>query len=182
VELVIEIGTPEQKQQLMDELLNFARVASGVAPSVVISRIVVSADFDDWVNKLQGTSMYKFKRSGGVLPLRAGARMIWTEDGGISFVLSPIVYTEDNDTQVRTYVYTHELAHVVNKLRFSKPPLESTSRSVYLNIAYSLFDEYRADRVAFKMVGGVFPQPSEYWRIFLVDQFAGFVSLVNDPN
>lgn len=182
MEIIIEFGTLELKQQLTDELLGFSSIVDRIAPSVNISRIVVSSDFDGWVNKLQGTLDHKSTRRGGDLPLTAWARMIWAEDGGVSFVLSPIVYTEANDTQVRTFVYLHELTHVVNRLRFSKPSLEPTARAAYLTTAYNLFDEYRADRVAFKTVGAVFPLRSEYWRSFIADQFARFESLLNDPS
>jgi len=182
MEFIIECGTHEQQQQLEEELLGFSSIANAVMPTVKISRIIVSPNFDDWVNKLQGTSTYKSAIRGGDLPLRAWARMIWTEKEGVSFVLSPLIYTEGNDTQVRMFVYVHESAHVVNRLYFSKPPLESTARSVYLTIAYDSFDEYRADRVAYQAVGTVFPRRSEYWRNFIANQFARFVSLVNDPD
>jgi hypothetical protein len=182
LDLIIEVGTPEQKLQLEDELRGFFQIANGIAPSVKIDRIVVSLNFDDWVNKLQGTLVYKSAMRGGDLPLTAWARTIWTENESVSFVLSPMIYTEGNDTQVRAFVYIHELAHVVNRLRLSKPLVKSTAKSIYLTIAYDSFDEYRADRVAFQTVDAIFPSPSEYWQSFISDQFARFVSLVNDPN
>jgi hypothetical protein len=180
VDLIIEWGTPEQKQQIADGLSAlFARFATLFEPPLQINRVVVSTNFDEWVNRLQGTTTYTSIKENGPLPFAAVGRVIHQHDDTTDLVFLPQVY--GYDPQIRLSIYAHEFAHVANKRSFPKIPTKGTARSTYLSYLYQIFDEYWACRKEFEAVDTVFPTKGIDWYSHIVNNLTGIISLLDTP-
>ncbi|MDD5431651.1 MAG: hypothetical protein PHO70_01515 [Candidatus Omnitrophica bacterium] len=155
MEIIVEIGTAEQKELIKQELEIIKTVCSNLTPPTQVICIIVPENFDNKVNEIQNTIHYKSTRENH----RAVAKTIITVRG-IYLVFSGLLYTETYDNLKRLQFYLHELIHAINKQRF--PALEKNVHSVktYLLNLYILFDEYYANRKSFEIVDNLFPQTS----------------------
>lgn len=176
LDIIIEIGTPVQRAQIQRELVIFTEVVKRSDPPLNISKVVIPFDFDAKVNELQGTTTYKSVR--GVM----GVAKILDLDNSIAVVLSPHLYTENQDTQTRVFIFLHEITHVSNRRKFPAVSSDSYSQQTYLGNIYVLFDEYVSDRLAFKIIDGLFPEKTHHWKTFVQNYAEGFTSLVNDAH
>jgi len=180
VEIVVEIGTPEQNELIRLELRLFSEVVRRSELPLEIVLVVVPSDFDKKVNELQSTSTYRSIRGVGDLPIATLAKVMELPDG-VAIVLSPLLFAECHDAQTRCFVYLHEIAHAVHKKTFPQLDEDYSSTGIYLGNIYRLFDEYSANRFAFGLIDGVFPSKGALWQAFIDDDIAGFVTIINDP-
>jgi hypothetical protein len=174
LEIIIEIGTPENQAQIRQELMLFSSVVSSSNNLLNISKVIVPADFDAKVNELQGTSDYKSNR--GVVALARNVNL----GESVAIVLSPLLYTAYFDAQIRLYISLHEIKHVYNRKSFLEISADSGSRKIYLENLYTLFDEYIADRWALEVFDKVIPTKTVRWNEYIRDSALGFSSSIND--
>jgi hypothetical protein len=175
LEIIIEIGTQEQQAQIRQELAFLEGIVGHTNPPLNISQVVIPSDFDAKVNELQGTTTYESKRI-----VRAVAKIV-DIGNSIVVVLSPLLYMENHDTQTRMVILLHEIMHVSNKRRFPTISSDSCQRQTYLSNLYILYDEYVADRLAFKIMDDLFQEKTKCWKAFVLNEATGFTSLINDP-
>lgn len=176
MEIIVETGTQQQKEEIREELSCIEQIAGVVSPPPPIKQLIVPADFDGKVNELQGTNDYKSRR-GQV----AVAKNIEIEDG-ISLVFSPYLYTKEYDYHIRLFIYIHELIHAFNRERFPKHKTESKSAMQNIINIYILFDEYDADRKTLKIIDENIPSKSIlYKRSMYKDLKSHIRSLVDSP-
>lgn len=159
MEIEIEIGSNDQKELIASELKNIKTLIGHLDPSPLITHLIVPRDFDEKVNKIQGTESYHSKRRHNI----ALAKNIDTESG-ICLVFSRDLYTDLHDKFTRLHIYCHELFHAFNKIRFPSLITKSYSEYQYLANLYTLFDEYDANRKSFKFVEKIFPDTSPRYK------------------
>jgi len=175
LEIIVEIGTKEQKRLIESELRVIEIIAGYFEPSTPIKQLIVPNDFDDKVNEIQGTDYYQSSR-GHI----AVAKNVITNDG-IYLVFSRLLYTAEQYNITRLQFYIHEVVHAYNKIRF--PSLETKSPSEYryfLNL-YTLFDDYDANRKSFQIVESLFPKVLHQYKVNNKKYLDSYVkSLVED--
>lgn len=176
MELIVEIGTDKQKSLIERELHLIQTVADTFDPPLNIVQAIVPADFDQKVNQLTNTENYKSLRVNAVTVAK-----ILEIDGGTAIILSPIIYTIDWDTQMRAFIYLHEILHVANKRQIIRPEIQSSSSSFYFENIYRIFDEYAADRKALELIDDKFPEKSVKMRCHIDSNVSLFIQMINNP-
>jgi hypothetical protein len=182
VDIIVEIGTDEQKQLIQNELSILRQISAMSDPPTLIVKVIVAEDFDKTVNKLQQTEHYVSSRDNHV----AVAKNVITQDG-LCLVFSPAIFTDNQDDLTRLKLYLHEFSHAYNKSRF--PSLITTSESEYryLTNLYTLYDEYDADRKALNIVDAVLQNqnikntPADHrYRHHVRVGLKGFIDIISD--
>lgn len=175
MEIVVEVGNRQQIEQIKDELQFIEAFSKAIQPALNVRRVVVPADFDKTINELQNTTSYKSVRSHVAM-----AKIIELDDG-ITIILSPLLFTNGWDGQMRAEIYLHELVHVSNKRRFPQPLTQSPTTQLHFNTLYLLFDEYDANRKSFELADEIFPSKTPRFKAFIDGCFEGFfVSMVEN--
>jgi len=159
MEIIIEIGTEEQKELIEKELEIIKTLSERFNPSPPLLCIIVPKDFDKKVNEIRGTNSYNSIREHH----QAQAKIIETPKG-IFLIISNLLYTEIHDNFTRLQLYLHEFMHVLNKERFVRLEEKSPSKSRYLENLYILFDEYYANRKAFDIIDSLSLQASPKYK------------------
>lgn len=180
MEIIIEIGTDEQKQLIQQELAFLDEVIENSDPPVNLHQVIVASDFQLTINELEDIDTYKASRGEGSMVINAMARVAKLKDG-FAIVLSPLLYSESQDTQTRLFTVFHEFHHVINKRDFPPIPSESYVKAQYLHNLYSLYDEYSSDRFAYGLLDKVFDSKSHFWDSFVRSETDGFIGLITDP-
>jgi hypothetical protein len=179
VEIVIEIGTPEQKELIAQELKLFESIPQQFDPPLNLTKIIITENFDAKVNELQGTTSFKSEKGLGNNGVSTIGKIIKDGDG-YAVVVSPILYTEKYDTLVRYFILIHELIHVVNKRDFPPIPTDSYVNGLYTHNLYTLYDEYYADRMSYHLCDTIYPEKSQFWIEHLDNEVQGFIELLTD--
>lgn len=175
MEIIVEIGTEENQEQIREELNLFSSVISLSNNLINISKVIVPRNFDAKVNELQRTLDYKSHR--GIVAL---ARNVNLGDSD-AIVLSPLLYTSGYiDAQVRLYLLFHEMVHTLNRNMFPQSSCNAGSEGIYIENLYTLYDEYVADRLALTLLDNVYSIKTTHWNKFISDFALSFSSLVND--
>jgi len=159
LEIIVEIGTEEQRRFIENELRTIEIMAGHFEPPPPIKRVIVPNDFDEKVNEIQGTNHYQSLRGH-----RAVAKNVTTNDG-VYLVFSKLLYKDEHDNITRLQIYVHEFVHAYNKLRFPSLETESPSKHLYLSNLYTLFDEYDANRKSFEITESLFPKVSHRYKL-----------------
>lgn len=150
-------------------------MVSHLNPSPPITHLIVPEDFDEKVNKIQGTENYRSERGQLVV-----AKYINTERGDL-LVFSKFLYTNPRyDDLCRMHFYVHELVHACNKIRFPSLNTQSISKYQYLFNLYLFFDEYDANRKAYGLVGKLFPDTSPMYRWLYRVELKSFIKSLLD--
>lgn len=182
MELIIEIGSPEQRSLIETELAVVPEVINLVDGLDTLKRIVIPEDFAASVNNLQGTTNYVSTRGMGESRITALGKIVPGNDG-VSIVLSPELYTSLYDSVVRYFVVFHEMSHVRNRYSFPELPTAPYSVVTYLTNLYQMYDEYSADRTAYKIVDilkELLSLESELWEGFKTNDLNGFLNHLKD--
>ena len=178
VDIIIQIGTDEQKEGIRQELEVIEKVTQEIGLLDDFRQIIVASDFESTVNALEGIDTYRATR-GIDQGVNAIARVTKMPDG-YAIVLSPLIYTKAHDSQTRFFVFFHELSHLINKKRFSSIPEDNRANSAYLHSLYFLFDEYDSDRFAISLCEQSFKEKSEFWEAFITSEILGFRDFIKD--
>jgi len=140
VDILVEIGTPEQKEAIKSELLMILDcLGDDFLDSIDLNQIIIPLDFDVTVNRLQNTTGYTSDR----IQLCVGK--IIESNGNNYVILSRLAYTEFFNFGKRCKFIWHELYHLVNRKQFTIPDYIHTAESRYLNTLGIMYDEYTAN-------------------------------------
>lgn len=178
MDIIVEIGTEEQKKLIRKELLSAIKIISryfGSSPP--ITQIIVPEDFERKVNDILGKEHYKSQRGGHLVI----AKNVPTEDG-IILLFSKELYTESNDNQTRLKTYLHEFIHAFNNLRFPKISRYPIAANIYFENIYTFFDEYDANRKSFKITEKIYPQLSHCYKSNNALNLKKFIKIICDDS
>jgi hypothetical protein len=158
MDIIIEIGTQEQKLIIEEELrliTNAFETKIGYSP---LSKILVPSDFDAAINQILASSTYKSVRENHI----ALAKTLKTQYG-IVIVLSSTIYGFENLIRINTII--HELFHCYNPNFHKEFDYSNPSEYRYKFNLYHLFDEYQAVRGSYTTICQMFqPMPFYYLR------------------
>ncbi len=169
MEIHVAVGTAEQKKFIENELSILESAAAGAEITQHIERVVVAADFDAAVREATGDPDFSQNRGYHLVV----AKIVQGRQASTIFI-SPFVFTERFDTQIRVSLYLHELSHVLHKTRFPAGEPNSPSEAVYARSLYLLFDEYAAERSALEACSRLFAEPSDLYASFHRAACTGF--------
>lgn len=179
VEIIVEIGTQDQKELITQELSLYTGLLESQSIPINLKKVIVASDFSRTVNAFQGTTDYRSDRGIGSSQVEAMAKIV-NCDNGSAIIISPLLFTEAFDSQIRFYMYFHETIHLLNKPKIPEIPLSPLTTGTYLHNAYVLYGEYYSDRRSFGLVETCFATPSERWTSHLKATTEGFASIIND--
>lgn len=177
MDILIEIGSEQQKEQIRKELEIVQSVYSSFDLQIPLQKIIIPEDFDATVNTLQNSKNYSSKREEHI----AVAKNIIKSDG-LFLIFSRELFTKSQDTLTRLQMYLHELLHAYNASR--KPELKKGSLREYqylLNL-YILFDEYYVNRKSFEIIARLFPKTSFRYKRSNYYHLKGFIKAINSDN
>ena len=158
--ITIEVGTPEQKKLIENEVRLVFNAASNSNQNFSINEIIVPVDFDSTVNTLQGTTSYQSVRNLDEHDIVVNAKVIHNPNGSY-LVISPHIFSKWNDAQTRCFIYMHELVHVVRKQEY----MFSGAFSIYEHNLETFIEEYIADRIAYGFVDQAFQTKSDNGKL-----------------
>jgi hypothetical protein len=177
MDITVEIGTPEQQAIIRQELSILEHVCDYFDPPLPLRELIVPCDFDATINRIQERTSFKSERMHGIV---AAKTIYWQEDATI--VLSPSLYAELYDVQVRLVFCLHEVLHIHNWRRFPQLLEWSTIPVYYFKNLYILYDEYWADRSALAIGDGFFPQKSDIFQKHVRNVVQGFIETLTDDS
>jgi len=172
LEIIVEVGTEQQKELIYQELSIIRMITDALEPPPKITQVIVPTDFHKAVNTLQNTIHYKSER--GNLAI---AKNI-PQENGVAIVFSPLLYTDGFDNHTRLQIYTHEFYHVVSKSFFPQIPQDSRSDFIYFSNIYTLFDEYYANRKSYELTEQVYKELSHLYKKSNATHLKGFIQSV----
>lgn len=176
MKLSIEIGSEIQRKQIASEFRIVEEICDDLGDKLPIYGIWVADNFDDTVNKLQGTRSYISKRGH-----QAVAKNIHIGDK-TALVFSRDLYTNEHDILTRMQLIFHELYHAVNRYVFPEIKTDSPSMKLYLESFYILYDEYWVNRKSFEIVDSVWNEKSELYKKFINNNIIMFSEFINDTS
>ena len=180
LEIVVEIGTPEQKELVSQEFRTVIEAAQSLDPPLNLTRIIVAADFEDTVNKIEGTTSYNSEKASDSSKVDVIAKI--NKDGdGYAIILSLQLYSSLYDSQNRLCTIFHEFFHILNKRDFPPLPKDSYIKWLYFYNIYNYYDEYVADRKAYRLCEYLFPEKSQIWLDWMQIESIGYVEVINNP-
>lgn len=173
MKILVEVGDPEQKAIIEDELSSLGPIAALLNSSVSLSQIIVASDFDRTVNELQRANSYKSIRK----KHSVAAKVLQVNNEAI-MVLSPRLYTAEEDFQSRMLTYFHELIHLHNWQLFPTFCDWYSIPIYYSKNLYILFDEYYADRKALEITDQLFKKKTEIYTESVEKAFNGHMQII----
>lgn len=177
IEIIVEIGTEEQKVLIVNELSILENAIKGLTTPLKtpVYKLVVPEEFDSTVNQIEGRADYTSQREHFTLAKNA------IDKDGISLIFSKLLYTDDHDFQTRFQTYAHELFHVVNRENYAKCSVDSvTTKQHHWNLQ-SLFDEYHVNRKSFELCDTLLPAKTERFNNHITTTAEGFAKIVSNP-
>lgn len=130
MEVIIEVGTDEQKILIAKELELLGMIIGNFNPPLNLTRFIIPDDFDGKVKEIENISRYQSKRGLERNEVTALAK-ISPDGNGYAILVSPLLYTTFFDTQIRYFIFLHELSHIINRNDFPKIDKDSPS-SIYI--------------------------------------------------
>ena len=179
MEVIIEFGTPEIEEIIKQELVIFLNSLGNFNPPLKLDRIIISPEIEKKVNEFYGNDTFKSVRNHGDNSINVAAKYCTNEKEGILF-LSSILYLDNQDSVTRYFVFFHELFHANNKQKLQLPSQQNFSIDNSFFTLYWIYDEYVADRNAYKIVDVIFPKKTELWDAYLISDLNGFSSMLVD--
>jgi hypothetical protein len=179
IEIIVEIGTEEQKTIIRNELSNIITFVLALPISINLLKIIISTDLSKTIRMQESNELYNVVRGACTSKVTVIAKTINLDEGNI-IVISPDIYTESYDTIVRYFIVFHEISHLINKQKFTQADEDSYVLNQYRSNLYTLYDEYSADRLAYTLIDKFFPNKSELWNSFLENEITGFYTVLTD--
>ena len=171
----VDVGTSEQRRLIKKELSILKGAARGGGVTERIDKVIVPSDFDNKVRELTGDPLFQANRGYHLVVAK-----IIESPKDITIVISPVAFTKGFDTQVRTYLYNHEVSHVFHKTRFPPRAEESDAEHADFDNLYMLYDEYAAQRYALESCSRLFNESSDLYVSYHRAACAGFVEALDD--
>lgn len=177
MEIIVEIGTMEQKQTIINELKIIEPLLDIFDPPLNLKKVIVPIDFIKTINQIQNTNSFHSDRGQEQI---VAAKTIELSESCI-LVFSPTLYTEGYDNQIRMAIYLHELIHAINYRKIPQSIAKSFSYSRLFSNLYILYDEYYANRKSFEITDCIYPNKSKIFTKFIKGGFNGHLqSLINN--
>lgn len=180
MDIYIEIGDENQKDQIKKELLLFEKLIQDInifEKKQTVDSIIVPTDFALQVNKLGNKPGYKSIRG----TVKSMAIVLNTKNGKSIVVTPELFLNEKFDRQGRFFILLHELVHIAHKERLPRIPEGDNTHNFYLSWLYTLYDEYIADRIAYTIIDQIF-DPTGKWADFVREVILGFLGVVKLPD
>jgi len=177
MEIIVEIGTEEQKELICKELSFIENISKKLETLPPITQIIVPKDFDNKVNNILGIDNYESERCGHSVI----AKVLPTNDG-IYVLFSKELYSDLFDEQVRCQIFLHEFIHTLNKLRFPNISKDSKADKFYFERLYILFDEYKANRKSLKITEKIFPKLSQKYKRYVALDLKSLIKTICDDS
>ena len=176
MEIIVEIGTDEQKERIYKELSIIDQIAKSLSiPPEAIPKVIVPENFDETINSFTKLNR-QYKSQRGHLAI---AKNLPLEDGTV-LVFSPLLYTSEFDGFMRMQIYSHEVLHVDSKFLFPKIPNDSMADFEYFTQFYRLFDEYYANRMSYEITEDFFEKLSFKYRKHNAAHLKGFIESITE--
>jgi hypothetical protein len=179
MEFEIEVGTDDQKLLIIKELEFLKSVTEQIEPLSQLLKVIIASDFSEKINSMEKLSSYRSNRGLGACAIKVMAR-VTKLNNGYAIVLSPSLYSEDQDLQTRLFIIFHELHHLINKRNINPIPENLDVKNNYLRTLYFLYDEYTSDRFAYQLIDQFFPNKSTVWENHLLTCKEGYIDSSTD--
>lgn len=180
MEIDIEIGSEEDKELIKQELdLIISAFPDDYFQTTQLQKVIIPFNFQSEIIKLENVDTYKATRDYGGNTANVLGKIVKIENGFV-IVLSPILYTQDQDSQTRMQTIFHEFFHAANRRDFPKTLNVPYVSGIYYDKLYSLYDEYSCDCFASKMVDTIFSTKSELWEKHISTDIQGFVEVITN--
>ena len=164
MEIIIEIGTEEQKKKIRKELLEIERILNIKKFDNLIKKIIIAKNFDKTIRNISKDKEYKSFRK--EMDQYAMAKLVW-ENGSAVLVFQNLIFTENFDTQVRYVLYFHEVYHAINYYLMPKKNYVDLRIKELIQLMNILFDEYSANRHALAIAGKAFESKTDRFTKFI---------------
>ena len=176
MEYTIEVGSPEQRRLIREDISLIDDVCAGLSYPSDVEHVIVPADFDATVNRLEGTTGFRSLRG-----FFTCGKAVHTGDS-TTILLSPVLFTEKWDDQMRLFVYVHEVLHSATSLMFPQPlPGAHTPRTLALTQSmYALYDEYWITRKTLKALNAFLKEKSEGYLGYVASSFDSYADPLLD--
>lgn len=180
MDIDIKIGTKEQKDTIKQELdFIIDAFPDDFFQTTQLQKIIIPIDFQAEIKRLENDDSYQAVRDYGGNIVNVLGKIVNVENGFV-IVLSPFLFTQDQDTQTRSKTIFHEIFHAVNRKYFPKTLNVSYVSSIYYGKLYSLYDEYSCDCFASRSVNAMFPTKSELWEKNISMNIQGFIDVITN--
>lgn len=179
MEIEIEVGTDEQKELIHNELESVLGITKKFPEISDFKKIIVSADFEKTVNQISNRNDFNMYRGIDTTAFQVAAKILGIKEEPI-LVINPIMYTSDWDNHVRTFVFFHEMMHLIHSDQKHEYSEDTRSRREYYNIIYELYDEYYCDRFAYSAVNSLYDPLSDLYINRLRENFENYNNIFKD--
>lgn len=172
MEIIIEIGTDEQKEKIKGELLEIQRILKFEKLENLIKKIIIPKNFDKTIKDISQEKEYKSFRK--ELDQYAMGKLVW-ENGSAILVFQNLIFTENFDTQVRYVLYFHEVYHAISHYLMPIKNYTDLRTKELIQRMNILFDEYFANRHALAISNKAFESKTDRFKKF-IDQSRCFAN------
>jgi hypothetical protein len=140
INIQVEIGTEEQQEAIKAEMkMILGWLGEEFLKYIDLRLIIIPAEFDATVNRLQNTTSYTSDR------LQRCVGKIIECEGNNTVVISSLAYTDLMTFGHRCKFIFHELYHLVNRKHFKIPDYTRSAETRYTNTVAIMYDEYSAN-------------------------------------
>jgi len=172
MEIIVEIGSEEQKDKIKSEIFEFFQPMFSELAS--LKKIIVTDNFDSIVEK-NGAYTYSAKRDD--LNQEAVAKVLSIDRESKILVISSVFYSNKFDNFCRYVFFLHEIVHIVN----DRVDIEClTKNDQYLNTINILLDEYIAYSLSWEIVKNKVTNGSEKLISVFNDIYDPFFEEINE--
>jgi hypothetical protein len=174
----IDFGSTEEKKLIRKEFRSLYKPVKETQPSIKIKEVYFTNDLQKKVNELCKIDNYRGTKGINGLSVDVVGKIIYGHDKTISIVFSNSIFSNFFDYQTRSFIYLHELAHVVNKLRLTPKKTESYSDDFYTSHLFRMFDDYWSDRLSYSICENVFTEKTQLWIDTFNNEISGFIKIL----
>lgn len=160
-EIVIEVGTEQQKKLISQEIENFLIVIDEFI-GTWFDAVIIPSDFDQSIRKLTNDTEYTAFRG----EVTVQAKFIQSKHGN-TIVFNPIIFSDIYDKQVRYHLYLHETGHFIFSLNKKDITDLSLANKIYFENILTFYDEFRTERFSWLVCQNTFKEKSLYYLNFV---------------
>jgi len=164
MEIIIEIGTEEQKKKIRKELLEVERILKIKKFDNLIRKIIIPNNFDKTIRNISKDKKYKSFRKG--MDQYAMGKSIW-ENASAVLVFQNLIFTEIFDTQIRYVFYFHEVHHAISHYLMPVTNYANLRIKELMQLMNILFDEYFANRYGLAIANKAFESKTDRFKQFI---------------
>jgi len=166
-EIIIEIGTEQQKKLITQEIENFLVIIDEFI-GTWFDAVIIPSNFDQSIRKLTNDTEYTAVRR----EVTAQAKFIQSKYGN-TLVINPIIFSNMYDTQVRYHLYLHETGHFIFSLNRTDVSELSLADKTYFEDISAFYDEFCAERFSWLVCENLFKGKSQHYLNFVTTSIQG---------